>query len=100
LIPIAATRLGSPLNCPYAAMPCAGIGAYVYLWAFPMQQIVAAHFPTMDNLLGLCISVPMTIVAAMISWHLVEKPAIALGRKIANAIRPGRGGSVDTQTAP
>ena len=28
MIPIAATRLGSPLNCPYAAMPCAGIGAY------------------------------------------------------------------------
>ncbi|MGT2471970.1 hypothetical protein [Paraburkholderia terrae] len=57
----------------------------VYLWAFPMQQIVAAHFPTMDNLLGLGISVPMTIVAAMISWHLVEKPAIALVSRVRNS---------------
>ncbi|MFM0568790.1 acyltransferase [Paraburkholderia caledonica] len=69
----------------------------VYLWAFPMQQVVATHFPTMDNLLGLCISVPMTVVAAMISWHLVEKPAIAVGRGIASMFGSGRG---NAGTAP
>ncbi|MGO4808085.1 acyltransferase family protein [Cupriavidus sp. 2MCAB6] len=54
----------------------------VYLWAFPAQQMVASWFPDMDNLVGLAISIPLTIIAAAFSWHLVEKPSIRLARKL------------------
>jgi len=54
----------------------------VYLWAFPIQQIVAAYAPGMDNLMGLAISIPLTIVVAALSWHIVEKPSIGLARRL------------------
>lgn len=48
----------------------------IYLWAFPIQQAVATYYPAMDNLVGLAISVPATVVAAAFSWHLIERPCI------------------------
>lgn len=53
----------------------------VYLWAFPIQQIVAAYAPEMDNLVGLTIAIPLTFAAAVLSWHLVEKPSIRFARR-------------------
>ena len=55
----------------------------VYLWAFPIQQIVAAYAPEMDNLVGLTIAIPLTFAAAVLSWHLVEKPSIRFARRLA-----------------
>jgi len=52
----------------------------VYLWAFPVQQIVASFFPALDNLLGLAIAMPATLVVAAISWHCVEHPCITFFR--------------------
>lgn len=52
----------------------------VYLWAFPMQQIVASIWPTGDNLTCLMLSVPMTLVLAFLSWHAIEKPCMRLAR--------------------
>lgn len=52
----------------------------VYLWAYPIQQIVASFFPGLDNLLGLTIAMPMTLAVAAISWHCVERPCIAFFR--------------------
>lgn len=54
----------------------------VYLWAFPLQQMVATMYPAMDNLLGLAISVPLTLLVAALSWFLVEKPAMSVTRRI------------------
>lgn len=48
----------------------------VYLWAFPIQQLVAMRFPHMDNLISLLLSVPATAVVAAASWFIVERPAI------------------------
>ncbi|MCA7902846.1 acyltransferase [Burkholderia cepacia] len=48
----------------------------VYLWAFPIQQIFASLYPKMDNLLGLMLSIPVTLVMAALSWHLIERPCI------------------------
>jgi peptidoglycan/LPS O-acetylase OafA/YrhL len=52
----------------------------VYLWAFPIQQIVASFNPVADNLLGLGVAMPVTLAVAAISWHWVERPCIAFLR--------------------
>jgi peptidoglycan/LPS O-acetylase OafA/YrhL len=45
----------------------------VYLWAFPVQQLIM-HLSLADNALSLIIfSLPASLILAAISWHLVEK---------------------------
>ena len=68
--------------------PCANFGrrgdfSYgVYLYAFPIQQVVAAHIDTFHKpLLLFAIAYPITIVAAAVSWHAIEKPALRLKRR-------------------
>jgi peptidoglycan/LPS O-acetylase OafA/YrhL len=48
-----------------------------YLWQFPLQQCIILARPgtTQAELVGL--AVPATLVLAIASWHLVEKPALA-----------------------
>lgn len=58
-----------------------------YIYAFPVQQTVAALFPGI-SVLGLGLSAgAVTLLLAAFSWHLVEKPALAL--KSRPARRPG-----------
>lgn len=52
----------------------------VYLWAFPVQQVVASRYPGMDNLLSLLISVPAVLIIAAASWHFVESPCLTFAR--------------------
>lgn len=54
----------------------------VYLWGFLVQQVVASHYPHMNNLISLTISVPVTVGVAAISWHLVEKPSLYSVKKL------------------
>jgi peptidoglycan/LPS O-acetylase OafA/YrhL len=65
--------------------PKADLSYGIYLWAFPMQQIVASIWPHGDNLICLFLSVPMTLALAFLSWHAVEKPAMKLARSWASA---------------
>ena len=49
----------------------------VYLWGCPIQQIVISAFgPTMHPLLLLGTSLPLTLAAAYVSWHVIESPAL------------------------
>lgn len=50
----------------------------LYLWGFPMQQVVAHHVPSSSPLANAALAFPLALFAAMLSWHLVEKPAIGL----------------------
>ncbi|KVE34291.1 hypothetical protein WS68_09880 [Burkholderia sp. TSV86] len=52
----------------------------IYLWAFPIQQIIASQNPELDNFFSLMISIPATLLLAIASWYLIEKPAIAFFR--------------------
>ncbi|AOK45828.1 hypothetical protein WT60_02440 [Burkholderia sp. MSMB617WGS] len=52
----------------------------IYLWAFPVQQVIASRHPYLDNLISLLISVPVTLLLAMASWHLIERPILTLLR--------------------
>jgi peptidoglycan/LPS O-acetylase OafA/YrhL len=59
----------------------------LYIYGFFVQQVVASYFPQQDNLLGLLISLAITAVIAAGSWFLIEKPAIALVRRLLGKTR-------------
>lgn len=49
-------------------------GAYIY--AFPVQQSIAALVPDLDVWQMVCLSVTLTLCLAIMSWHYIEKPAL------------------------
>ena len=55
----------------------------IYVYAFPVQQSVAAIWGAVDPLLMMAIAFPVTYGLAFVSWRLVERPALALKRLVA-----------------
>jgi peptidoglycan/LPS O-acetylase OafA/YrhL len=51
----------------------------VYLWGFPMQQLVAYRFgrPT-PAYVNFALGLSLALACAVASWHLIEKPALRL----------------------
>jgi len=50
----------------------------IYVWAFPVQQIVILVFGPQRMLINLTIVTSITLVLAWLSWHLVESPSMEL----------------------
>ena len=50
----------------------------VYIYAFPVQQTTVALVPDVSVLTLLSISASITMIMAIVSWHLLEKRAIRL----------------------
>ena len=50
----------------------------VYIYAFPIQQTLAQFFPAMTLLAMVATSSLLTLAVAALSWHGVEKRALAL----------------------
>jgi peptidoglycan/LPS O-acetylase OafA/YrhL len=51
-------------------------GVYIYAW--PIQQLVAQFGPRPTTGLTLCLtSLPVILLAAAASWYIIEKPALA-----------------------
>lgn len=50
----------------------------IYLYGFVVQQMFASFFPDMNNYASLLFTIPVTIAAAAVSWHLVEHPVLRL----------------------
>ncbi len=54
----------------------------VFLYGFPIQQLVAyvtlVNHWTPHSYLNLAVALPLSLLAGMASWHLVEKPALRL----------------------
>jgi peptidoglycan/LPS O-acetylase OafA/YrhL len=48
----------------------------LYLWAFPMQQVVALCWPTATPVANAALALPPTLALAALSWHALEKPAL------------------------
>lgn len=51
----------------------------MYIYAFPIQQAVAAAGVT-SPLLNILIAFPCTLFCAVLSWHLIEQPSMRLFR--------------------
>ncbi|NOD90925.1 MULTISPECIES: acyltransferase [unclassified Ruegeria] len=49
----------------------------VYIYAFPIQQLVAQSGVTTPAI-NMAISLPFTLFCAVLSWHLIEAPAMKL----------------------
>ena len=54
----------------------------VYIYAFPFQQVTAALFPGIDAWNLFFVAAGMTIVAAILSWYLVESRALELRARL------------------
>jgi peptidoglycan/LPS O-acetylase OafA/YrhL len=52
----------------------------VYIYAFPMQQLMIHLFAPMGPLMNIALALPATLALAVLSWVCVEKPALALAR--------------------
>jgi len=50
----------------------------IYLYAYPIQQLLMMRNPGMSPLTLFLIATPLSIVAGALSWHLIEKHALRL----------------------
>lgn len=51
----------------------------IYLWGFPVQQIMADKFLAYGVVFNQVSSILVCLLAGYLSWHLIEKRAISLG---------------------
>jgi len=51
---------------------------YTILYAFPVQQSIAALVPTIDVARLFIYAFVVTLSLAILSWHFIEKPALQL----------------------
>lgn len=60
----------------------------LYLWAFPVQQLVVSYAGGLNLALNLVLVASITTVAAWVSWQLVESPALRLKDRLFPRTRP------------
>jgi peptidoglycan/LPS O-acetylase OafA/YrhL len=57
-----------------------------YVWAFPIQQVLAAWGTT--SAIGMFLmATPVALIAGYVSWHVVEQPALALAKARGGSLR-------------
>lgn len=59
----------------------------LYVYAFPIQQSLVALFPSIGPLTVLVMSLLITLVLAILSWHFIEKPALLCKGNLVNVFR-------------
>lgn len=52
-----------------------------YLWGWPVQQMIAHHWPQLAPIPHALIALPIAILLGVLSWKLVEEPALSLLRR-------------------
>ena len=50
----------------------------MYIYAFPIEQTVVALWPGISALELIAVSFPITLLFSMLSWHMLEKPMLAM----------------------
>ena len=95
LFPIAATYLIFYL----AYLPIPGLSHWarfgdfsygMYLYAFPIQQWILMSHPMLAPERVFLLAAPATLVAAVASWHLVERPFLSMKRRPARQLPDAR----------
>ncbi len=55
----------------------------VYIYGFIIQQLIAHYFPHTPPVKSIFMALPVVLLIAVLSWHLIELPAIKMGKKLA-----------------
>ena len=58
----------------------------VYIYAFPVQQLLVFLFPGMAPLTNILLAMPATLLMAVMSWNLVEARALAAANPLADRL--------------
>ncbi len=69
-------KLGLPLDVSYG----------VYLWGWPVQQILVHLFPSLSRTENLLLSMLLSVCMGIISWVFVERSAIEFGKSVARRL--------------
>jgi peptidoglycan/LPS O-acetylase OafA/YrhL len=78
------------LSVGFIRMP-RSLGDYsygIYIYAFPVQQTISDLLAPTSGWVMFALSLPITCVVAVASWHLVERRALGLKRRLVNAELP------------
>lgn len=59
----------------------------VYIWGWPVQQVIAHSFPNLSFWEHVWLAILIAGVLGTISWFLVEKPSISLGRRVYDGLQ-------------
>jgi peptidoglycan/LPS O-acetylase OafA/YrhL len=79
LLPTIVLAFGLSYSPMLNKLTCSGDYSYgIYIYAFPIQQTVVYLYPQMplSSYLPLCFT--LALLCAILSWHLVEQPSLAL----------------------
>lgn len=60
----------------------------IYIYAFPLQGFAVWLWGPQTPLTNMALSLPMVLIPSILSWHLVEKPSLALRGKLADRLQP------------
>ncbi len=72
----------SRLNMLLKVKPRSDISYGIYLWGFPVQQTIAWIYPGQSVPVNQAASILIAILFGLMSWHLLEKHCIDLGRQM------------------
>ncbi|NNF24112.1 MAG: hypothetical protein HKN63_04815 [Rhodobacteraceae bacterium] len=73
-------RIGGPVR-RYNELGDYSYGVYIY--AFPMQQAASHFLGPQGPLTNMAVAAPLTLLFAVLSWHLIERRALASKRSVA-----------------
>jgi peptidoglycan/LPS O-acetylase OafA/YrhL len=60
----------------------------IYVYAFPIQQTISSLFYIRSGWLMFIFAMPIVTVAAVLSWHLIERPALGIKSRLTGAEQP------------
>ncbi len=64
-----------------------GLGDYsygIYIYAFPLQGFAIWCWGSMTPAMNILSALPMTMICAILSWHMVEQPAMRFAQRTAD----------------
>ena len=68
--------------------PTADISYGIYLWGWPIQQILVLFFVEYGIRFNQISAILISVMMGFISWHLIEKGSIEYGPHLARKIPP------------
>lgn len=60
----------------------------IYIYAFPLQGFAVWLWGPQTPLMNMALSLPMVLIPSVLSWHLIEKPGLALREPLGRWLQP------------